>query len=103
MLPRSLLTGCGSESNTPEAQTATQATGIKPESGTEKTVQSTRDVVVEKETKVVDQNTGEVLSDKKESTPVKIIEQKFEKRDVKVDVGDTKTTGDAKPAVETKK
>ena len=88
-----LLAGCGSESDTPEAQTATQATGIKPASETHKTVETTRDVIVEKETKVKDATTGEILSDKKESTPVKITEEKEVKTDVKVDVGDTKTTG----------
>ncbi len=88
----SFLTGCGNETDTKEAQVAEKATNINPENATTKTVKQTRDVIVEKDTKVKDAKTGEILSDTKESTPVKIVETKEEKTNVKVDVGDTKTS-----------
>jgi len=96
-----LIAGCGNEANTPEAQTAEQAVGVKPDKEGEKTVKTTRDVIVEKDTKVRDQKTGQVISETKESTPVKIVEEKKEVTNVKVDVGDTKTTGT--PTTETPK
>lgn len=94
-----LISGCGGDdAKTPEAQEAQKATGVKSADGTEKTSQKTRNVIVEKDVKVTDPTTGEVLSETKESTPVKITEQTKVVKDVKVDVGDTKTTGDAPAA-----
>jgi len=87
------LAGCSNDANTPEAKIAEQAVGVQPASGTSKSEQKTRDVVVEKETRVVDKQTGQVLSDQKQSTPVKIVEQTEVKKDVKVNVGDTTGTG----------
>ncbi len=88
-----VLSGCGNEGNTPEAQTAEQAVGVKPESETSKTVTIKRDVVVTEEKKVTDPKTGELLSDTTKTTPVTITQEKEVKTNVKVDVGDTKTSG----------
>lgn len=86
------LAGCSNEANTPEAKIAEQAVGA-PSTATSKSEKNTRDVIVEKETRVVDKNTGQVLSDQKQSTPVKIVEQTQVQKNVKVDVGDTTATG----------
>ena len=45
-----------------------------------------------KQTKVIDKKTGEVLSEKTESTPVTIQKEKEVKTDVDVKVGETQST-----------
>lgn len=87
------LTGCSNEANTPEAQSAEQAAGVKPENATSKSVTSKRDLIVTEEKKVQDPKTGEVLSDMKKTTPVSITQEKEVTTKVKVDVGDTKSSG----------
>ena len=93
-----LTSGCSEETKNPDVRIAEQAVGVKPEQGEQKTVQTSRDVIIEKDTKAIDAKTGEVLSEKKESTPIKVTEQKSVKTEVDVKVGETKTstTGDPK-------
>jgi hypothetical protein len=83
------LVGCSNDADTPDARTAEQAVGVQPRRDTTKSVEATRDVTVVKETKVIDNATGEVLKDTKEATPVKITQEKKVTTDVKVDVGKT--------------
>jgi len=87
-----LLVGCGDDSHQPAAESAEKALGINPDPQ-KKTSTVTRDVTEVKETKVIDNKTGQVISDTKEVTPVKINEVTNVNKDVKVEVGDTKTTG----------
>jgi len=91
------LAGCSNDANTQEAQTAEKATGITPDNATTKTVTEQHKVVVEKDVKVKDAVTGQVLSETKESTPVTIVKEEKKTTNVKVDVGDTKSSG-APPA-----
>jgi hypothetical protein len=93
------LTGCQNEANTPEARTAEQAVGISPKTEKSTAVEATRDVTVVKDTKVIDNATGETISETKQSTPVKITQQKEVRTDVKVDVGNTSAV---KPGAEKK-
>jgi len=87
-----LLVGCGDDKHQPAAESAEKALGINPDPQ-KKTSTVTKDVTEIKETKVIDNATGQVISDKKEVTPVKIKEETNVNKDVKVEVGDTKTTG----------
>src|SRR3954468_22460789 len=87
-----LLVGCGDDKHQPAAESAEKALGINPDPQ-QKTSTETRDVKQVQETKVIDEKTGQVLSDKKEVTPVKIKVETNVNKDVKVEVGDTKTTG----------
>lgn len=85
--------GCSDEANTPVAKDAEQATGINPDSATTKSIQTKRDVIIVDNKKVEDANTGQVIRETTARTPVTIIEEKSEKTNVKVNVGDTKTSG----------
>ena len=58
----------------------------------EKTIETTADVEVVKQTKVIDKKTGEVISEKTESTPVTIQKEKEVETDVDVKVGETQST-----------
>jgi hypothetical protein len=87
-----LMNGCGDDSKKPEAQTAEKALGINPDAE-KKTTTETREVTEIKETKVIDNKTGVVISDEKETTPVKVDKVTNVKTDVNVKVGETKTTG----------
>jgi hypothetical protein len=87
-----LVIGCGDEANQPAAKTAETALGINPE-GEKKSTTETRDVTEVKETKVIDNKTGAVISDKREVTPVKIDKVTNVKTDVNVKAGETKSTG----------
>ncbi len=88
-----MLAGCGDDAKTDsDAATAQEALGITPGSDREKTVDTRADVDVVKETKVIDRKTGEVLSEKTESTPVTIQREKEVKTDVDVKVGETQST-----------
>ncbi|GAC1473971.1 MAG: hypothetical protein NVSMB9_23510 [Isosphaeraceae bacterium] len=87
------LAGCSDNKQSEAAKTAEQALGVNPDGSSKKTVESKRDVIVEQEKRVIDAQTGEVLSDKKVSTPVTISEEKSVKTDVKVKIGDPKSTG----------
>ena len=66
--------------------------GIHPGDERQKTAETTADVEVEKQTKVIDKKTGEVISDKTESTPVTIQKEKEVETDVDVKVGETQST-----------
>jgi hypothetical protein len=92
-----LLSGCNRESDNPDAKTAEQVLGVPPDRHEKQTAEATRDVTVVKDTKVIDDKTGQTIGEKVESTPVKITEQKREKTDVDVKVGETKTTVDGAP------
>jgi hypothetical protein len=87
-----LLNGCGDDSNKPAAQSAEKALGINPDSE-KKTTTESREVTEIKDTKVIDNKTGVVIGEKKESTPVKIDKVTNVKTDVNVKVGETKTSG----------
>jgi hypothetical protein len=87
-----LLNGCGDDSKKPAAQTAENALGIDPNAQKKSTTES-RDVTEIKETKVIDNKTGVVISDKKEVTPVEVDKVTNVKTDVKVKVGETKASG----------
>ena len=88
-----MLAGCQDEArNNPAAATAQEALGITPGDEREKTIETTADVSVVKQTKVIDKKTGEVLSEKTESTPVTIQKEKEVKTDVDVKVGETQST-----------
>jgi hypothetical protein len=87
-----LLTGCGGDdSKKPDAQTAEHALGISPQEQ-KKTSEVTRDVTVIKETKVIDNKTGQTISDTKEATPVRVTKETEVQTDVNVKVGETKAT-----------
>jgi hypothetical protein len=66
------LTGCHGDANTPEAKIAEQAVGVSPKGEKTKTVEANRDLSVVQETKVIDNTTGETLSDTTKTTPVRI-------------------------------
>jgi hypothetical protein len=83
--------GCGDDSKTPEARTAEDALKIDPK-GSDNSTEKTRNVIVTKETTVKDAKTGRVLSDKVESAPVTITQKTEVKKNVRVDVGETKET-----------
>ena len=87
-----LLTGCGDDAKKPAAQSAENALGINPE-GAKKTTTESREVTEIKDTKVIDNKTGVVISDKKEVTPVKIDKETNVETGVHVKVGETKSTG----------
>lgn len=92
-----LVLGCSNEANNPDAKTAENALGVHNDKVT-KSAETTRDVTVIKDTKVIDNKTGQTISETKQETPVKITEETQEKVNVDVNVGATKstTTGDAK-------
>lgn len=84
------LAGCKNDAETPAAKSAEEALGVDPNSSrSNRTVVDKHNVIVEDTKKVTDAKTGEVLSEKTVSTPVTIEQQKSEKTDVKVKVGDT--------------
>ncbi len=88
-----MLAGCGEDAKTDsDAATAQEALGITPGSEREKTVETTADVNVVTKTQVIDQKTGDVLSEKTKSTPVTIHKEKDVKTDVDVKVGETQST-----------
>jgi len=82
------LAGCHNNAEDQAAQTAKDALGVPAKDETAKT--QTREVLVEKQTKVVDAKTGETISQKTEVTPVKV--EKTIKTDVDVNVGETKSS-----------
>jgi hypothetical protein len=86
------LVGCRDDANQPAAQSAENALGVQPNKATEKTTETTSDVTVIKDTKVIDNATGKTISETKEVTPVTVTKAKEVKTDVKVKVGETKTT-----------
>lgn len=87
-----IFAGCSGESDNVAEQTAGQAVGVQSGSKTIKGEEVKRSVIVQEEKKVVDANTGEVISDKKTTTPVTITEEKQVKTNVKVDAGTSSTT-----------
>jgi len=87
-----LAAGCHKDGAVEEspAEAARQAVGLTEDhEGKEKTTAVTREVLVEKTTKVIDQKTGQVITTEKEVTPVTVEKQKTVDTDVNVDVGDT--------------
>lgn len=88
-----LLAGCADEAtNDPAAATAQEALGITPGNESQKTVETTTDVIVVDKKQVIDPKTGEVLSEKTQTTPVTIQKEKEVKTDVDVKVGETQST-----------
>ena len=88
-----MLAGCQDDAqNNPDAATAQEALGITPGDERQKSTETTADVEVVKQTKVIDKKTGEVLSEKTESTPVTIQREREVKTDVDVKVGETQST-----------
>jgi hypothetical protein len=84
-----LAAGCGAQrGDSPEAA-AQQALGVQESSEKQKTVEVQREVDVIKQTTVVDRQTGKVLSEEKEVTPVTVSQQKVVETDVDVDAGNT--------------
>jgi hypothetical protein len=92
-----LISGCHNKSNDADVKTAEHAIGIQDDKTT-KSVETSRDVKVVKDTKVIDAKTGQTISESKEETPVKITKETQERVKVDANVGATKstTTGAAK-------
>lgn len=89
-----LLGGCEQGvdvEDTPE-QSAQEALGIEDTDATSRTIEQERDVIVRDTTKVLDADTGEVITTEQTETPVSIIQEKTIERDVNVDAGETETT-----------
>ncbi|AGA29822.1 hypothetical protein [Singulisphaera acidiphila] len=86
-----LISGCVDDADHPDAKIAEKAIGIT-DNKTTKAVETSRDLQVVKDTKVIDTKTGETLSETTESTPVKITKESKEKVNVDVNVGQTKAT-----------
>ncbi|HEX8200421.1 MAG TPA: hypothetical protein VF590_08035 [Isosphaeraceae bacterium] len=82
------LVGCQNEAEDQAAQTAKDALGVPIKDENAKT--QTRELIVEKQTKVRDAKTGETISEKTEVTPVQV--EKTIKTDVDVNVGETKSS-----------
>ncbi len=87
-----LLAGCSADENTPEARIAEDALGVEPVDGIQRTTEVQRDVLVNKRTQVVDQKTGEILSESSESTPVTVKKEREVQTGVDVNVGETRVT-----------
>lgn len=87
-----LMTGCGDDSGKPEAKIAEEAVGIQNQRD-KKSSEVTRKVDVIEEIMVKDEKTGEILSKKKEVTPVVIKKETAVSTDVNVKVGDTQSSG----------
>ncbi|WP_406700539.1 hypothetical protein V5E97_17185 [Singulisphaera sp. Ch08] len=87
----SLISGCVDDADHPDAKIAENAIGIS-DNKTTKSVETTRDLQVVKDTKVIDTKTGQTISETTETTPVKITKELKEKVNVDVNVGDTKAT-----------
>src|SRR4051794_22298607 len=83
--------GCRRGGDVEEAatQSATEALGVKG-TGTERTIESQRHVIVQDTKKVVDADTGQVLKTEETKTPVTITEQKTIERKVDVNSGEMK-------------
>jgi hypothetical protein len=95
-----LTSGCTDDSAKPDAKIAEKAIGITDDKTT-KPLETSRDLQVVKDTKVIDTKTGKTLSETKETTPVEITKESKEKVNVDVKVGETKatSTGEAKVPV----
>jgi hypothetical protein len=92
IIPLALLAGCNAQrGDSPEAA-AQQALGVQESNETQKTVEVQREVDVIKQTTVVDRQTGKVLSEEKEVTPVTVQQQKVVETDVDVNAGNTVKT-----------
>ncbi len=88
-----MFAGCQDDAmNNPDAAAAQEALGLTPGDERQKTTETTADLEVVKQTKVIDKTTGEVISEKTESTPVKIQKEKEVETDVDVKVGETQST-----------
>lgn len=88
------LAGCdqGNDAQTPAGQAAQSALGVQNTEGTEKTIETQRNVTVIETKKVVDNKTGEVIEDEKTITPVTVTKQKEVTTDVDVNVGESVKT-----------
>jgi hypothetical protein len=75
------------------SQTAQETLGVKG-TGTERTVESQRRVIVQDTKKVIDADTGQVLKTEETKTPVTVTEQKTVERRVDVTSGETKKTAE---------
>jgi hypothetical protein len=87
-----LIGGCHDDSGKPEAKEAERALGVNPNEQ-KKTTEVTRDVTEVVEKKVIDNKTGQTISDKVTTTPVRVTEKTEVKKDVEAKVGESKTTG----------
>ena len=87
------VAGCwrGGDDEEAATQTAKEALGVKG-TGTERTIESQRHVIVQDTKKVIDADTGQVLKTEETKTPVTVTEQKTTERKVDVDSGETKKT-----------
>jgi hypothetical protein len=87
------VAGCwrGGEVEEAATQTAKEALGVKG-TGTERTVESQRNVIVQDTKKVIDADTGQVLKTEETKTPVTITEQKTTERKVEVNSREMKKT-----------
>ena len=87
-----LLAGCEAKrTESPEA-VAQQALGVQESNEQQKTVEVQREVDVIEQRTVVDRQTGQVLAEEKEVTPVTVTQQKVVETDVDVDAGNTVKT-----------
>ena len=96
-----LISGCADDSAHPDAKVAEKAIGITDDK-TSQAVETTRDLQVVKDTKVIDTKTGKTLSETTESTPVKVTKESKEKVNVDVKVGETKATSTGEATVPVK-
>lgn len=87
-----LLAGCdqGVDVEDTAEQSAREALGVDGD-GTERTVETQRDVIVQDTTQVIDAQTGEVIKTEETQTPVTITQEKTVERDVDVDTGESTT------------
>ena len=87
------VAGCGGGGDTEQAasQTAQETLGVKG-TGTERTVESQRRVIVQDTKKVIDADTGQVLKTEESKTPVTVTERKTVEHKVDVKSGETKKT-----------
>lgn len=96
-----LISGCVNEADHPDAKIAEKALGIN-DNQTTKAVETSRDLKVIKETKVIDSKTGETLSNKTETTPVTITKETKERVNVDVNVGESKATSTGEATIPVK-
>jgi hypothetical protein len=89
------VAGCGGGEGTRESpgQTAKETLGVKG-TGTERTVESRRHVIVQDTKNVIDADTGQVLKTEETKMPVTVTEQKTVEHKVDVKSGETKKTAE---------
>jgi hypothetical protein len=85
--------GCRRGGDVEEAasQSAKEALGVKG-TGTERSIESQRHVIVQDTKKVIDADTGQILKSEETKTPVTVTQQKTIESKVDVNSGETKKT-----------